>query len=252
MKKNVIMATLILGVLINGWAIAYLALPFYYAVLLIAGLSLVIMTVIHERFVFLYAIAVSLVYGGFLTTYSFVNLKSQEVQLLYMYDHLLLTSFLLLYWILMNSIKKTGYENVELQRQVQLLQKYTGVTKLLTLTEFNEQAQWLLTSTERNKEEVWLVKIDIHFSNKRTKANLQEDIERLALQTIRQKFDLITSNNGVIYVLLKNTHAEGAQQMIERFKDKTRNDLNFIDPPFSFMKTVVENAGQLASLVGRL
>lgn len=249
MKKNLVLGVLILGILINGWAIAYLALPFYQIVLAIGALSILIMTLLHDRYLFLYAITIALAFGVFLTAYSFTNQKTPEMQMLYMYDHLLLTSLVLMYWILLNFIKKIGYENKELKQQVKLLQKYNGVTKLLTLTEFTEQAQWLLKSSERNKEEAWFVKIDIHYPNKRTKANLQEDLERLALQTIRQKFDLISSNSGAIYIVLKDTHAEGTQRMLERFQEKVRSELNFIEPPFTFMKVHVDNASQLASLV---
>ena len=51
-------------------------------------------------------------------------------------------------------------------------------------------------------------------------------------------------------MLLKNTHAEGAQRMIERFEDKTRDYLNFVEPPLTFTKTQVENESHLVSLVG--
>lgn len=250
MKKNLIIATLLLGILMNGWTIAFLKLPFYQAVLLIGGLSIVIMSIIHERLVFLYAITVTLSFGAFLTIHAFAFQRASEIQLLYIYNHLLLTSFLLMYWVLMNLIKKIGYEYTELKQQVQLLQKYTGITKLLTMTEFNEQAQWLLKSSERNKEEAWFVKIVITHSAKRTKENLQEELERLALLTIRQKFDLITRDKEVIYLLLKNTHAEGAERVLERLSKKVQEALNFIEPPFTSIKEQVIDENHLHDLIG--
>lgn len=249
MNKNFVFGILVLAILTNGWAIAFLTLPFYQAALIIGGLSLFIMTILHERSVFLYAIVVTLSYGAFLTAYAFAFQQGQEVQVLYAYDHLLLTSLLILYWILLNLIKKIGYENAELKQQVRLLQKYNGVTKLLTISEFEEQAEWLLNSSLRNKEEAWFVEIGINYSNKRTKENLQEDLEHLALKTIRQKFDLITSDNGFIYLLLKNTHTEGVQRVIERFREKVRAEFNFVEPPLSFTKVQIDNVNHLASLV---
>lgn len=250
MKKNVIIALLILIILINGWAIVFLELPFYRVSLAAGAISLIFMTVIHERFVFLYAIIITLTYGIFLMIYAFVHRQSSDAQLLYIYNHLLLSILLLSYWILMNLIKRIGYENTALKQQVQLLQKYTGVTKLLTFTEFIEQAQWLLKSSERNKEEAWLVTISIQFPNKRTMKNMQEELEYIAMETIRQKFDLITSDTGVIYLLLKNTQVEGVQIVLERFMNKVRAELNFVDPPFTSTKEKIADMNQLARLVG--
>lgn len=251
MKKNFVLSTLLLGILLNGWAIAFLEFPFYQAVLVLAGLSILIMTALQERFVFLYAITVALSYGAFLTIHAFVNQPSSHVQLLYMYGHLLLTSFLLLYWILMNYIKRIGYENNDLKHEVRLLQKYKGVSKLLTLPEFNEQAQWLLKSKERNKEEAWFVKISITSPNKRIKVNLQEELERLALQTIRQKFDLVTGETGAIFLLLKNTHAAGAQRVLERFHEKVQTEMNLLDSPYEAATEPVTDAEHLAGLMGK-
>lgn len=250
MKKNLIIALLLLEILANGWAIVFLELPFYRESLFVCILSIIIMTVIHERFVFLYAIIVTLSYGTFLTIYAFASQQSSDTQLLYIYNHLLLTTLLLMYWILMNFIKRIGYENTALKQQVRLLQKYTGVAKLLTPTEFKEQAEWLLKSSERNKEEAWFIQIFIHSPNKRTMTNLQEELESLAMQTIRQKFDLITSDAEVIYLLLKNTHAEGVQIVLERFTKKVRADLNFVTPPFTSAKEQIEDINQLSRLMG--
>lgn len=249
MRKNLILAILLIAILFNGWAIVFLALPFYKVALVVGGISLIVMTMVHERFVFLHAMIVTLSYGAFLTGYSFVYQQPAETQLLYAYDHLLLTSLMILYWVLLNFLKKIGYENTELKQQVELLQKYRGITKVLTLTEFEEQSKWLLNSSERNKEQVWFVEIDISYTNKRMKDVLQEDLEHLALQTIRQKFDLITSGNGVIYLLLKNTDAQGVQRVLDRFHEKVHADLNFVDPPFTSMNVQIDNADHLASLV---
>lgn len=251
MKKNFVLASLLLGILLNGWAIAFLELPFYQTVLVLAGISILIMTAVPERFIFLYAITVALSYGVFLTIYAFANQQSAQMQLQYMYGHLLLTSFLLLYWILMNFIKKIGYENNDLKHEVRLLQKYKGVTKLLTLPEFDEQAQWLLKSKERNKEEAWFVKISITSPNKRVKVNLQEELERLALQSIRQKFDLATGDMGAIYLLLKNTHSEGVQIVLDRFREKVQAEINLSDSPYATAIEQVTDAEHLAGLMGK-
>lgn len=250
MKKNLTMSLLILAILINGWSIVFLELPFYQQVIYILCISVLLMTIIHERFVFLFAVSLILSYGGFLTVYAFINNQSTEIQLLYMYDHLLFTSFVLLYWILLNNIKSLGYEHNELKRQVQLLQKYQGETDILTINEFKEQSVWLLKTSTRYKEEVWFLTIKINHQNKRTKQNLQETLERLAIKTIRQKIDLVTSVDRVIYILLKGTNELGVERAYERYLENVRNELNLINPPFESLITEIKNEQQLLELLG--
>lgn len=250
MRKNFVFSLVLLGILGSGWAIMFFQLPFYQMVLIAGGASLVIMTLIHERFVFLYAVIMALSFGAFLTVDAFMNDLLVEDQILYMYSHLLFTSFLLLFWILLNLLKNTGYENIELKRQVQLLQKYNGNTQVLTVPEFKEQATWLLKAGERNGEEAWLLKINLVYPNKRTKENLMEKLETAALRTIRQKFDLVTSDSGIIFVLLKNTHVKGVERVLERFWEKAQLDVALNEPPYTTQKGRVVDAGQLARLMG--
>jgi len=252
MNKNFTMSVLILAILVNGWAIVFFELPFYQEILVIGGVSVLLMTMIHERFVFLYAISLILAYGAFLTVHAFINNQSTAIQLLYMYDHLLFTSFIMLFWILLNNIKNIGYENDELTRQVQLLQKYNGETGILTEQEFMEQSLWLFKSSERSKEEVWFAKITINHQNKRTKQNLQETLEDLAMKTIRQKNDLVTSADSVIYVLLKGTNETGVLRVYDRYVENVRKELNLIDPPFNHSMTKLTDHEQLTGLMGDL
>lgn len=250
MKRNFVMSALLLAIFINGWSIVFLKLPFYQEIIIIGGVSVLLMTMIHERFVFLYAISLVLAYGAFLTVHAFINNKPTEIQLLYMYDHLLFASFIMLFWILLNSIKNIGYENNELKRQVQLLQKYNGATGILTIYEFMEQSLWLLKTSERYKEEVWLLTITINHPNKRTKKNLQETLGRLAMNTIRQRIDLATSAESDIYVLLKGTNEPGVERVYERYTENVRSELNLIDPPFNHSITKITDYDQLIDLMG--
>lgn len=250
MGKNFTFSLVLLGMLASGWAIMFFQYPFYQMVLLAGGASLVIMTLIHERFVFLYAVVMALSFGTFLTVDAFMNNLMVEDQMRYMYSHLLFTAFLLLFWVLLNLLKNTGYENSELKRQVQLLQKYNGKTQVLTVTEFKEQATWLLKAGERNGEEAWLLKINLVYPNKRTKENLMEKLETAALRTIRQKFDLVTSDGGIIFVLLKNTHVKGVERVLERFWEKAQADVALEEPPYTAEKGRIVDSAQLARVMG--
>lgn len=241
---------LLVGVLAAGWAVVFWELPFYEEMIVAGVASIFIMSLLNERFVFLYAISMALVFGGFLTVYAFIHEPSTALQISYMYSHLLFTAFLLLFWILLNLLKNIGYENKELKRQVQVLQKYSRTTHVLTLPEFKEQAQWLLKSSERNQEESWFVQLNIMSVNKRTSLNLQESLETLAMQTIRQKFDLVTSNDGVIYLLLKNTHSRGIERLLERYWDACKNELNLIEPPYRVKTAKVTDNQHFDRLLG--
>lgn len=249
MKKNFAMCILILFILFNGYAIVFANLPFSQVLMVLAGVSMLIMTVLHDRFIFLYAISLILLYGAFLTAYAFINSLPSEIQLLLIYNQLLLTSFTLSYWILLNSIKIIGYENDELKNKIQLLQKYNGHTNILTVPEFTDQATWALKSSERRKEEAWLLEIKIGFENKRTQKNLQESFEKIALETVREKFDLVTSIDQGIYFLLKETNEQGVEIVLERYQQKLKDELNFVKPIFNVRKERVKDMGHLSSLM---
>lgn len=250
MKKNFTMLILILLILVIGYAIIYLELPFSQVLMIITGISIFVMTILHDRFIFLYAISLVLVYGAFLTAYAFIYSLSSEVQMLLMYNHLLFTSFTLSYWILLNFIKTIGYENEELKHQIRLLQKYNGQTNILTVSEFIDQATWLLKTSERRKEEAWLIEITISYENNRTQRNLQESFERIALETIREKFDLVTSIDRVIYLLLKETNENGVEVVLGRYQQNLKSELNFVNIPIKVRKEQVKDLSHLSSLMG--
>lgn len=245
MKRNFILCMLVFLILINGWSIFLFELPFYQEDIIIASISVLIMTVVHERFVFLYAISLVLTYGAFLTIYAFINNQPSEIQLLYIYDHLLFTSFILLFWILLNLIKNIGYENQDLKQQVNLLQKYKTQTNSLTVSEFYEQAKSVIKSVERQQEEAWLVELVITYENKKTKKNLQEKLERVTLDTIRQNFDLVTSVDTIIFILLKDTNEDGVQRFLQRYQENLQEELNFVEPPFTATKEQIIDLKQL-------
>ncbi|KIL43127.1 hypothetical protein [Jeotgalibacillus campisalis] len=249
MKKNLVMCILILLIFVNGYAIVFLDLPFSLLLLIITGVSMLVMTVLHDRFIFLYAIILILLYGAFLTAYAFINSLPSETQLLLIYNHLLFTSFTLAFWILLNFIKTIGYENDQLNHQIQLLQKYNGQTNILTVSEFTDQATWALKSSERHNEEAWLIEIKISYENKRAQKNLQESFEKIALETIREKFDLVTSIDRSIYFLLKETNEKGVDVVLERYQQNLKGELNFVNPIFKVRKEKVEDMSHLSKLM---
>lgn len=245
MLKNLTMPILLVLILAIGWVILTLRLPFYQETIFIIIISLLIMTIINEKFIFGYTISIILVYGAVLTLEAFLNNQSGDMQLLYIYAHLLVTSLLVLYWILLDQLKNIGTENIDLKRQIQVLKRYTNHTEILTINEFMERASWLLKTSERQKKEAWLVEIIIKFPNKLTQENLRESLEYLAGKAIRQKYDLVTSTDNSIILLLQNASENGVKIMLERYYDQVKSELNLIKPPYTIQKKLITSTNQL-------
>lgn len=250
MEKNLKLGMLILLILSIGWVLVFTELPFWREATTVAAISLVVMAVVHERYVFLYTMSAILSYGAFLAFYVFVAEERPVSELPFIYSHLLFTGFLLLYWVLMNAVKEMGYERDELERQISLLQKYTGESELLTVNEFIEQASWLMKSSERKKEEAWFVEIS-QIPGGQTEQSMMDTMERTIQHTIRQKFDLVTSRDGIIYLLLKDTNEAGVERVMERFQQNLKQELNLLDPPYLVKKGQLTDLGQLPGTMGK-
>ena len=53
-----------------------------------------------------------------------------------------------------------------------------------------------------------------------------------------------------IFLLLKNTHAQGVERVLERFWEKAQKDVAFQEPPFTTETGRVADVKQLARLMG--
>jgi hypothetical protein len=250
MNKTLTISLLILLMLVAGWVYIFLELPFFEFGFALMGTSLLIMAFLRERFVFLYAIIIVLGYGAFLTTYAFSQNYQNDIQSLFIYSHLLVTSFVFLYWILLNLLKQTHYENEELRQKVKLLEKYSPKTKVLTINEFRDQARYMFRLVERHKEEAWLVTLLLVYENKKVRENLQESIERVSLQTIRQEYDLVTGTEGRIYLLLMSTTIDGAKIVVNRLRENLKAELNFLEEPYEVDYMLYEEINLMDDLIG--
>ncbi|MEW9675842.1 hypothetical protein ABRT01_06615 [Lentibacillus sp. L22] len=241
MNKNFVLTLLVLLICFNSWGIYFLQLPFYQEVLMIAGISFVLMSLIKERFIFLYVLSLILSYGFFLILYAFVNKHaSSEMQVMYIQSHLLFTSLTLLFWVLLNFIKKMGEENEQLIQKNAQLQKYKEDTSILTVQEFVEQAKWALTASKINRTVTWMVQLEIANRHPEIEMNIQQVIEDISQSLIRKRFDLVTSTDGHIYILLKNADQRYVDEMIDMLYDRMRKKFNLIDPPIIVHAAPVE------------
>ncbi|MCA0971426.1 hypothetical protein LCM20_12545 [Halobacillus litoralis] len=241
MKGNLVTGTLVLLLIGVIFVIADTGLDFHEQVLIMSAVSIVMMSVLRKSLVFLYAISMILAFGLFLIVYAFINgHSSNTMQVKYIYIHLLFTSVMIIGWILFSYLKNLGNHVSALQHQVNWLQRYDQDTHVLTVNEFQERAKWVMTSVNRNQSEAWLVDLEVDRENTHL-ANVRSTIEEASRQSIRTHFDLVTSLNNHIYLLLKDTHGEGVDIVLERINNQIREKFNLLEPPFTVTKTLVKD-----------
>lgn len=241
MKKNFVLVLLFFSIMLNIFGIYFLEFPFYQEILIITIISLVILSLIPERYVFVFSINVIVGYGLFLIIHAVMNNQTSiNSQMLYLLSHLLFTSVILLSWILLNYIKKTGEEIKALKLENTKLKKYKVGTDLLTIQGFNEQAQWVLADSKINQTEAWMIDLKVTKKHPKLKSQIQKSLEDTAQSLTRERYDLITSTNGRIYILLKNVNRDYVDEITESFFQKIRDKFNLIEPPVFIETRLVE------------
>lgn len=231
LQKNVVIGILTFLLIVIGCATFMIKFPFYYESMVVGFISLIVIPLLRKRTMFLYTITIIILYGVYLTVRSFIDLETTDIQLLYTYNHLLFTAFLLMYWILLTYLKRMGYENERLAAELKKLQRFYP-SGILSNNEFYIQSDWLLRSMKRDKKQAWFIRLNIIYENKRVQHNLQSTIEEVVLRSIRDKFDLVTSKPNEIFIMLKDTNEDGIKIVLDRIRSNAKEKLNFIEPPY--------------------
>ncbi|TGB02469.1 hypothetical protein [Halobacillus salinus] len=242
MRENLTMGILVLLLIGIAVTLSFLDLPFTNEVLVMSAVSVVVMSALRKPLTFLYAITMILGFGLFLIVYAFLNdYTSNSIQAALISIHLLFTGILILSWILFSYIKKLGNQMDVLHAQVKWLQRYDKETNVLTKREFQERAKWVMTSVKRNQSEAWLVDLKVKENQPYVEKNIQMTVEEASKNSIRHHFDLITSANNHVYLLLKDTKGEGVDIVIERINQHIRERFKLLDSPFTVEKTIVKD-----------
>ncbi|WP_088008518.1 hypothetical protein [Indiicoccus explosivorum] len=245
MEKNLKSCGLLLLVLTSGWTILVFQFPFSREIAVASAVSIVILCLIHDRYSFFYTASVIVSFGAYLIVFMFRNPSLQAWELYYITSHLLLTVFIVSSWIMISYIKNLGYETERMKRELDNMRKTQHGTDVLTPAEFASQAVYILKAAERNRKETWLLTIDIGTVGKRMRNSLLTALKQAATETIREKYDLVTSTEDKIFILLKDTDGTGAECVLRRYQDKMRGELNFVNFPFEFQKEQVFHVQQL-------
>lgn len=120
MSRPSVISFMMTGIIICVAAILAFSFPYTKESLSLIFASLIIMSFLSGKFIFLYAIASAIVFGTFLIIAAFLTNQNEDQQVSFMILHLLVTACLLLNWVLMYFIKWTESENKRLTKKIQL------------------------------------------------------------------------------------------------------------------------------------
>lgn len=245
MSKPSVISFLMAGIIICIAVIFVASFPYTDVAITLIFISLILMSFLSEKFLFLFMIVIAIAFGTFLTIVAFLTEQNENQQVSFMLLHLLVTVCLLLNWILMYIIKSTESENKRLTEKVQMLQKHMPGSQLLTNHEFIDQAKRILRGTSRRGEEAWLLKLQLTLTNKHTKKSYREAMEQLAFKSIRDEYDLVTSTESTILVLLQNTNQSGVEIVKKRIESESKSLFNDIYPSFIFEEQIIKDVTQI-------
>lgn len=246
-------------ILMACWAICIAAqlllpAPVFLIQTMIIILSLLTMMFLKTMFNFLIFLSIVLAYGFGLTVYSINYQIFNEGQYQLILAHLLLTSSLLLNWLIIHELKALYQKMQEMQARLHYLEKFDEQTKALSFQEFKERGLLIETAMRRRGEKGQLLyfRMNEHIPMS-VKASLRQEFAKVCLHTIRTNFDLITSpTEEEVLILLQGTTPAGRDIVISRLEENVRKNLNFVSMPYSVHFFEVENLEKkLDELIGR-
>ena len=245
MKRSMLI-NIVVVVMVSILGVIFLTeLPFYKLALVLIASSILLLSFTNIKFLFPIIITVILGFGAFLTGYAFFSAHQENIQFYFMYIHLLLTAFLLLYWVLVYYLKKTVNESNQLSEKVKLLEKYDVSTKLLTKHEFLDQSKIVQKGAIRRNESLWLLVLELNLENKNTLSTLKHKLSQIVFSSIREEYDFVTATNKGILILLQNTNENGVAVVLDRIHSKSHTVFNQIQPPYQYKHRQISSIDQI-------
>ncbi|WP_080845802.1 hypothetical protein [Cytobacillus gottheilii] len=234
MKRSILINMVIVAMISILGVIFLTDLPFYKLALILIASSILLLSFSSIQYLFPIIISVILGFGAFLTGYAFLAAHQENIQIELMYIHLLLTAFLLLYWVLVHYLKKTVNESNQLYEKVKSLEKYDVTTKLLTTHEFLDQSKIVQKGAARRNESLWLLVLELNHEKKTTLATLKHKLSQIVFSSIREEYDFVTATNKGILILVQNTNENGVEVVLQRIHSKSHTVFNQIRPPYQY------------------
>ncbi len=223
----------------------YAGLPYTNESLLLIVISLIILSLLSKSLLFLFTVIVVIGFGSFLTMVAFINQETEVQQVDFMYLHVLVTVILLQGWILMDMVKWLEIEHKRLSAKIMAVQKYKPNSSVLTIREFLEQGGRILRGTIRRKEQIWLLELRTLRKKEHSQKSYQQELEKIAKSSIREEYDIITSTNSSIFILLQNTQEKGVWVVRDRIEEKAKVVFNDVHHAFAFNETLITEMKQV-------
>ncbi|TYR78651.1 hypothetical protein FZC66_18815 [Priestia megaterium] len=249
------LSTLLVFLLCSLAVLLYHASKFLLVVdLIILSVSVLLMSLFTSSRNYLYVLAISLLLGFSFLFYAFFQKSESHIQVNLMIQHLLITTSLVLIWLLFAHIRRIYEENVTLKQQVNELKKFEHLPHLLSYSEFINRASVIMTGVKRRGEESYFIRVHASASDE-VKGSVIHVVTEAILQTVRADFDLVTLiHDQEILIFLQNTNEEGCHIVLNRLSKTLRSQFNVIELPISyeFLKAgedVVETLHELVSSI---
>lgn len=148
-------------------------------------------------------------------------------------EHILLSSSLILVWVIMTMIKFMENKMAEQDELIKSLKKYQGSSKVLEIEEFKSRVNIIMRSTTRRQTSNMLIEFKIN-TPKLTEKSMRNLLSQAIEQTIREDYDLVTQKtDNQFLVFLQETTEIGVEKVKERLFEKLRHQLNEITIPIT-------------------
>lgn len=221
--------------LLSGFALLYFRWPFYEYAVANAFLSVPFISLLPRNWLpsFLFLVLLAAIATAF---------QQPAASLTSIGTYCLLSVFQFSLWVVFDQVKLLGEETKRLKEQRQILLRKEGQLRALDLQEFVEQALWMLKTSKR-EERTWLMEVT-PFVNCPVQTS---ELERAALQSIVRERDLVTSQKGAVYVLVKETEGDSIQPLLKRIEQKMNAKSEAAT--YEVKKTAITTVGEMGSLL---
>lgn len=149
-----------------------------------------------------------------------------DIQLRAIFHHIVMMFHMVMMYVCLYWLKGLEEENHHLKEQVAVFMKYVGSSKVLTRQEFEERRALVNKAMERRGEKGY----EIYFSLESFPVSvcnaLLDQLTALAVQTFRERYDLVGKWDDMTFVvLLQNTDEKGMRIAMDRYFLKVRETI---------------------------
>ncbi|MBT2581571.1 hypothetical protein [Planococcus sp. ISL-109] len=219
----------------SGALLLYVRWPFYEQALLVAIVSVPAIFLLSKKWIPVFLFGVLILSIGYASQEPAFVLTSIGT-------YFLLSIFQFSLWSTADKLKQTADETDRLREQYDFLSQKNGELRVLSLQEFIEQALWMM-KTSTHKERTWFMEV-VPAMNCPV---LTAELEQVALCSIASGRDLVTSKEGKVYLLVKETEEQALQPLIHSFEKAMHAEDHIF--AYEIRKTRITKVAEMRSLL---